>query len=223
MSMPAVSFDDERSFSRRNVDPDDLKVPERAVHRQAIDLIALAATQLLGPDVRIFRDMNWYPDDDRGAVAPDLMVVPAGAIEALPRSYRQDRTGGPPPEVVVEIPSETDTFVSLRTKARRYQRLGTTVYVVIVDDGELDVLRLGVDDREFGPWAGEAIPELGGLRLHFEGETLTATLPDGTEATSDADLVAQARRAEDAARREVEAMRARLRALGVEPPEQDTV
>lgn len=209
MSMPAVSFDDERF-----VDPDDVKMPERPVHRQAVDLIALAATQLLGPQSRVFRDMNWYPADGGGAVAPDVMVLPADALEAWPRSYRQDRTGGPPASVAVEIPSDTDTFVSLRAKAHRYQRLGTVTYVVTVDDGELDVLRLGIEDREFGPWTGQPIPELGGLRLHFEDGVLVATLPDGTTGRSDSDLV-------DQARRRVEALTAQLEALGVEPADPD--
>ncbi len=214
MSMPAVSFGDDPFVAA-----DDLKMPERAAHRQAVDLIALAATQLLGPGARIFRDLNWYPDDERGPVAPDVMVVPAEAVEPRPRSYRQDRRGGPPPDVVVEIPSETDSFVSLRTKARRYQRLGTTLYVVTVDDGDVDVLRLGVDDREFVPWMGREIPELGGLRLDAVDDTLTATLPDGTTATTDDELVAAARRAEDAARLRVGALEAQLRALGVESGE----
>jgi Uma2 family endonuclease len=216
VSMPAVSFDDERF-----VDPDDVKMPERPVHRQAVDLVALAATQLLGSESRVFRDMNWYPADGGGAVAPDVMVLPADAVEAWPRSYRQDRTGGPPARVAVEVPSDTDTFVSLRAKARRYQRLGTVTYVVTVDDGELDVLRLGIEDREFAPWAGQPIPELGGLRLDFDDGDLVATLPDGTTGRSDSDLVEQVREAEETARRKIEALTAQLEALGVEPADPD--
>ena len=52
--MPALQLDDDAPVP----DPDCLKVPENAHHRQVVDVVALAATGLLGSDVRVFRDMN---------------------------------------------------------------------------------------------------------------------------------------------------------------------
>lgn len=219
MSMPALSFDDGEVL----VDPDDLKMPERAIHRQTADLIGLAATHLLGTEVRVFRDLNWYPDDGGTAIAPDVMVLPRAAADPLPRSYRQDETDGPPPLAVVEVASDTDTFASLRSKARRYQRLGTTVYVVVVDEDPC-VLRLGSDDEEFIDWTGRPIPELGGPVLDIDGGRPRLTMPDGLQAASDAALMAaMEERAEAAesraseAERRAEELAARLRALGEEP------
>ena len=143
MSMPTLSFDDDHPL----VDPDQLKMPEADGHRCAVDLIGLAAIRLLGPEFRVFRDMNWYPTGGGNPVAPDLMVLPADATEPRPTSYRQDQTDGPSPTVVVEVPSECDSFVSFREKAFRYQSLGTTVYLVVVE-GACSVLRLGADDTE---------------------------------------------------------------------------
>jgi Uma2 family endonuclease len=216
VSMSALSFDDGEVL----VDPDDLKMPERAVHRQTADLLGLAATHLLGAEVRVFRDLNWYPSDGGTAVAPDVMILPRTAVDPLPRSYRQDETGGPPPLAVIEIASDTDTFASLRAKARRYQRLGTTVYVVVVDD-EPCVLRLGPDDDEFVDWTGRPLPELGGPSMDVVDDGPRLTMPDGVQAASDAELMAAveeraAQRAEEAERR-AEELAIRLRALGEEP------
>lgn len=226
MSMPNVSFDDDHPL----VDPDQLKMPEADGHRRAVDLIGLAAIRLLGPQFRVFRDMNWYPAGGGNPVAPDLMVLPADAIDPRPTSYRQDQTGGPSPLVVVEVPSESDSFVSFREKAFRYQSLGTTVYLVVVE-GARTVLRLGVGDAEPLLWTNHPIPELGDLRLTFDHGELMATLPDGLQATSDGALVAQldaladdARKQADDARQQAgeaeeraEALRRQLVALGVAP------
>lgn len=217
MSMSLV-FDDDGL-----VDPDDLKVPERAAHRQAVDVIALVATHLLGDDVRIFRDLNWYPADEGPPVAPDVMVLAASAVEPRPRSYRQG-PDGPAPLVVVEVPSDRDSFADFRAKNRRYQALGTTVYSVVIDGPQGAVLRFAADDVEPVSWTGQPIPELGRLVIEFDhgrdgdGETLVVVTPDGLRASSDAEFVAEeaANRAEEAADR-AEALARQLRALGVEP------
>jgi hypothetical protein len=220
--MPAVSFEWDNDLN-----PDDLKMPERALHRQTVDLLALGATERLGPAVWVFRDLNWYPDDGAGPVAPDIMVLPRSALDELPTSYRQEDVVGPPPLVVVEVASDSDTFASLRAKAHRYRRLGTTAYVVVLDDDQC-VLRLGPSDVELVSWTAEPIPELGDLCLEFaDGEPLL-TLPDGTTGRSDADLMAAMRRRAEVAegRAEVaegraEALAAQLRVLGVEPADID--
>ncbi|MCP5025215.1 MAG: Uma2 family endonuclease [Actinomycetia bacterium] len=214
--------------------PDDLKMPERAAHRQAVDMIALAAIRLLGSDVRVFRDLNWYPNDDGNAVAPDVMVLPADAVDESPRSYRQGADGASP-TVVVEVPSESDSYAAFRAKALRYQGLGAVAYVVIVDSPSQTVLRLGLGDREPVTWIDRPLPELGGVRLVFDAGRLVLITPEGLRAVSDDDLVADAaRRADDAARRaddaerradkaeeRAQALARQLELLGVDPETHD--
>lgn len=203
-------------------DPDLVKMPESPDHRRAVDLIGLATTQLLDPSQHeVFRDLNWYPPDGGTHIAPDVMVVPAGVVveppgsgRDRPKSYRQDLLDGPPASVVVEIPSATDGFMSLRAKAKRYQALGAVVYVVGVDSPNPVILRLGPDDEEFVVWIDRPIDELGGFSLHFDGGELVLTSPDGLQATSDHGLTeAQVARAEQRA----DALARRLRDLGVDP------
>jgi Uma2 family endonuclease len=236
MAAPSLddAIDDNRPTSddvpRIDIDAlyDNLKMPERAIHRQTVDLMALAATRLLGDEVWIFRDLNWYPPDGGTATAPDIMVLPRAALDELPRSYRQDKTGGPPPLAVVEIASDDDSYARVRAKARRAQQLGSVFYLVVVENQQSDddqsVLRLGADDAELTAWTGRPIPELGDIALSFTNGVPTLTLPDGTTAQSDADLVATAEgRADaaegraDAAEARVRALEARLRDLGAEP------
>lgn len=194
-------------------DPDLLKMPKSAPHSRTVDLLALATTHLLGTEVWVFRDLNWYPTDGGNAVAPDVMVLPRPALDAPPKSYRQDESGGPAPLAAVEVVSDTDSFAALRAKARRYQRLGAVAYVVILDD-EHGVLRLGPDDGELVSWIGAPLAELGGFRLEFVDGDLELTMPDGTTARTGSDLIAAAA---DKAEREAQALRDQLRSLGVEP------
>jgi Uma2 family endonuclease len=209
--MAAMPYEDDL------VDPDDLKMPERAAHRRAVDLVAMTATHLLGPEYRVFRDLNWYPIDTGAAIAPDIMVLPASAIEPSPKSYRQTSPDGVPPVVVVEVPSRSDGFGDFRAKALRYQDLGSVAYVVVVDGPSQAVLRLGPDDRELVSWLDQPIPELGGLRLSFEDEQLIATLPDGQKGPSDTFLFTSMKEERDAALDRAEALERQLSALGVEP------
>lgn len=211
MSMPTLQFDDDHL-----VDPDQLKMPESDGHRRTVDLIGLAVSRLLGPEFRVFRDMNWYPAGGGNPMAPDLMVLPAGATDPRPTSYRQDLTDGPSPVAVVEVPSESDGFVAFREKAFRYQALGTPVYLVVIE-GARAVLRLGPQDTEPMPWANRPIDELGGIQLGFDGDDLVLTTPDGVRATSDADLLDVVERRADAAEARAEALRRQLDALGVVP------
>ena len=178
-------------------DPDDLKMPESPDHRRTIDAIGLAATTALGDDYQIFRDMNWYPDDGGNAMAPDVMVLPAGAFVAPPdlgdkrlKSYQQHKTGGPVPTVVVEVPSDTDTFVDLRAKVDRYCELGVVVYVVVIDQ-PMFVDRVTPEHRLPVNWSGKAMPELGGISVDFVNGEPMVTTPDGMRGNSDRELLEQ--------------------------------
>lgn len=219
MSISALTFDDDGI----PVDPDVMKMPESAPHSRTIDLLVVAASHLLGPDVWVFSDLNWYPPDQDNPIAPDLMILPRAAVDQPSRSYRQDQTEGPVPLVVVEVVSDSDTFASMRAMTHRYQALGVVAYVVVLD-GVQGLLRFGPDDTDLVSWTGRPIPELGGFSVDFVDGVPQLTQPNGTTATTVAGLVAtaedRAATAEDRADRaevEIEALRARLRALGADP------
>ncbi len=219
MSMPVSVFaDDDELF-----DPDVLKMPESPVHRTACDVIGLAAVDLLGPDHEIFRDMNWYPTDGGNAIAPDVFVLPAGALSSAvgpgdrhPKSYRQDQTGGPNPLVSIEVPSFRDTYVGLMAKIRRCQRLGVVVYLVSAE-GDLLVLRFDPSTEAPEPWTRRPIPELGGLAIEFDDGVMTVVMPDGTRAATDHELLTARSQAAAEAEAEVEALRQKLRDHGIDP------
>ncbi len=209
--------DDDRCF-----DPDDLKMPESPEHRRVIDAIGIVASRLLGPDVVVYRDMNWYPTDGGNAVAPDLMVLPASGF--VERSYKQP-ADGPVPSVVVEVPSASDGFTDFLQKAARYQRLGVCCYTVITGSGVCAVLRhMPGEGTANTVWTGEPIAELGGLRIDVSDDRIVVVTPTGDVHVHDSDLVeATEQRMTEADRRTTEAERrvaeleARLRAAGIEP------
>jgi hypothetical protein len=99
----------------------------------------------------------------------------------------------------------------LTAKTHRYRRLGVPLYVVTVDEDALDV----VAHRD-GPerWIGRPIPELGGLRIDANDESIVVVMPDGRVLHSAGDLVRHADR-------RVEVLEAQLRALGIEPTRSD--
>ena len=219
-------------------DPDTLKMPESYEHRTACDVIGLAAVELLSPDQDVFRDMNWYPLDEGNAIAPDVFVLPAGALAAsgdsadeLPKSYRQDQAGpGPSPLVAIEVPSAHDIFVKLLAKIRRYQQLGVVVYLVATDDNT--VLRYQPSAVSPDSWADKPIEELGGLVITYVDGELTVVMPDGTRGRTDhelmldrerraadvaaADAQAAAAEAQAAADAEIAALRQQLRDHGID-------
>jgi Putative restriction endonuclease len=195
--------DDDRCY-----DPDDVKMPESPEHRRVIDAIGIVASRLLGPEVVVYRDMNWYPTDGGNAVAPDLMVLPASAI--VERSYKQP-ADGPVPSVVVEVPSGSDGFTDFLGKAARYQRLGVCCYSVVTAAGLCSVLRSMPGEGSLNtPWVGEPIVELGGLRVEVQDDRIVVVTPTGDVLVHDSDLV-------EAAEQRIADLEARLRAAGIEP------
>jgi len=155
-------------------DPDTIKVPESPEHRRVVELIGVISDRLLGEEYVTYRDMNWYPSDQGAAIAPDVMVLPAGTLPEGARSYRQDKLDGPAPLVVVEVPSETNTFHDLQKKLRRYRRLGVPAYVVASEAQASCVMRQDPEDSTLTNWENQPIPELGGLRLASVNDRIVA-------------------------------------------------
>jgi len=166
------------------VDPDELKVPENPLHRQVTDVISVVATELLNRDVRLFRDMNWYPTDGGNVIAPDIMVIAADAVPVGDKSYKQHKIGGPLPSVVVEIPSDTDTFDSMMDKLERYSSLGVPAYVVRLRPQANAVTRHPPGENAV-IHGMNPIPELGGLAIDTTGEVPVVVSPDGERVQSD--------------------------------------
>lgn len=219
MSTAATRLVDDENF-----DPDTLKMPENPKHRRIIDAIGMVANHYVGAGTVVYRDMNWYPPDGGNAVAPDLMTLPAGALDPGSSSYRQSKSDLPSPGVVVEVPSPTDTYDGLSAKAARYISLGVDVYLVSTEPALGAARRLVPGTTEFVAWTGKPIEPLGGLTIEIvEGEVMVRT-PDGHVFSEDSELYGRLLLAERAARAEASeanaraaGFEARLRALGVEP------
>lgn len=222
MSMQAITLDDEYYF-----DPDDLKMPESPQHRRVTNLIAATAQRLL-PELAVYSDMNWYPLDGGNAVAPDVMTLRKATLTDDDKSYRQT-ADGPLPGVAVEVASGSDMFTEFYAKTSRYRRLGLTVYVVLVQPDKRDVLRCD-ETGDYRRWAGVPIPELGGLSIDVQNNTVVVVMPSGDVLWSvDEFLDLESQRAEaandranlsdqraDAAERRAASLEAKLQALGVD-------
>jgi len=206
-------------------DPDLQKVTESLDHREAVDVIALSAILALDAELRCVRDLNWYPTADMSVhLAPDIMVVPRAVLAERAKSYRQIELGGPPPSVVLEVPSHSNTVSEFAAKLRRVNAYGVVAYVVDVAEGAQAVLRYEASSVAPIDWADRRIPELGGITIDFVDGALEVTGPNGISASTFDDIARlyAAIAATEAARAEAEAHRAdelaaKLRALGHDP------
>ena len=193
-----------------HIDPDTLKVPENPEHRRVVDAIGIVASRELRPHTVVYRDMNWYPPDGGNAVAPDLMTLPVGALASGAKSYKQ-LPGMPFPGVVIEVPSDTDTFNGMRAKAARYRSLGVDLYVISADSGVGAALRFSASSADPVTWTGLPIESLGGLTVEVVDTEVMIRTSDGVLISADVDLV----RGFESDR--ILELEAKLRALGVEP------
>lgn len=184
--MANVEYDDQPF-----VDPDELKVPQSPLHRRSADLVVAVADALVGPEWAVYGDMNWYPPDGGPPMAPDAMVLPAGALPAGAKSYRQDRLDGPPPRVIVEIPSLSDTYGGMWSKVARAKRLGVVLYVVDVESDEFQVMRHSPGSDVPASWLDQPVEELGGIVFGRTGRgDMNVVLPDGLVLASTGESVA---------------------------------
>ncbi len=199
------------------VDPDELKMPESPMHRSLAEMVAAATDHQLGSAVVCYRDMNWYPLDGLGPLAPDVFVLPPATLAVEDRSYRQ-QPDGPTPTAVVEVPSHHDRLNEFRAKLRRYRQLGVAVYVLYADIGEASVERWDPADDLPRQWLGQPVAEFGNFVLDCDkAGRLVARTSDGLEFASAEELRTRlVARAEEAVGRVAE-LEARLRSLGIDP------
>ncbi len=208
MSAVAPRYADENPL----YDPDDVQGPEPRAHRRLCELVALATAHALGERADVVRNLNLYPTGEQ-PLAPDVMVLPAGTVPRAAKSYQPGEVGGPLPDVVVEVPSDSDAFTSFRSKLHRYQRLGVPVYVLYAEPSEPGVERLLPDELHLQPWVDVPCPELGGIAFAVEDGRVALRLADGTVVHEPEQwLGLLAERADRADR-----LAARLRELGVDP------
>ena len=188
------------------------------------------------PNVFVAGDLLWYPvrGKPKVRVAPDAMVA-LGRPKGYRGSYKQWLEGGVAPQVVFEVLSPGNRPSEMARKLLFYQRHGVAEYYlydpdnVTLDGNVLDKLGRFVRVPRM---AGHVSPLLG---IRFElADELVVYRPDGERFLTYVELVERAEagqrevtRERQAAERErqaaatataaLEALRARLRAAGIDP------
>ncbi|MFO0964063.1 MAG: Uma2 family endonuclease [Gemmataceae bacterium] len=173
-------------------------------------------------DVFVAGDLFWYPveGDPNIVQAPDVFVA-FGRPKAERRSYLQWREGGIAPQVVFEILSHTNTVKRMLEKFTFYEKYGVEEYYVY-DPDKVDLsgwLRNDQRLEEIANINGWTSPRLK-CKFQIIDNDLVITGPDGKRFLTFVQLgqeLGQATREREAALREVEKLRAQLRAQGIEP------
>jgi len=201
-------------FDEDGLSPDEVMVPEGRSHRRVAELCHVAVTHALGSAWQVDANLNWYPLDGGGPVAPDVMVLPAGAGPPDARSYQQG-PADPSPSAVIVVPSASDDVLTFRAKLRRLLSLGAVVYVAYADLAEVE--RFTPADENARRWLGQPCDELGGIVFQVVDGMLGIWLGPDLVATSAPDLVGQLRSRADEAAARAERLAAQLRASGLDP------
>ncbi len=195
------------------------------------------------PNVFVAGDLLWYPVEGQPKVraAPDAMVA-IGRPKGYRGSYKQWVEGNVPPQVVFEVLSPNNRPDEMAKKLLFYEKHGVQEYYVY--DPDLVTLAGYLRDRagqlgELPVTDGHVSPLLG---IRFElADELVVSRPDGQRFLTYLELVKQnearqlettrerqaAERERQAAERErqaaakataaLEALRAKLRAAGIDP------
>ena len=188
------------------------------------------------PDVFVAGDLLWYPvrGQPKARVAPDAMVA-LGRPKGYRGSYKQWLEGGVAPQVVFEVLSPGNRPSEMARKLLFYQRHGVAEYYLYDPDNV--TLEGNVRDKSgrfvrVPKMSGHVSPLLG-IRFDLADE-LVVYRPDGGRFLTYVELVERAEagqlevtRERQAAERErqaaaiataaLEALRAKLRAAGIDP------
>ncbi len=167
------------------------------------------------PDVFVAGDHLVYPVEGRPEVrmAPDVYVA-FGRPKGHHGSYRVWAEAGVFPQVVFEVWSPGDSRADMKAKRAFYRRFGAEEYYTYdADDNTLEGwLRDGRRLIEVEEMHAHVSPRLG-VRFDLSGPELVIRYPDGRPFLSCVELGAALSTAE----RELERLRAKLRAAGLDP------
>lgn len=194
----------------------------------------LAALFANRPDVFVASDLLWYPIEGNNKIraAPDVMVV-FGRPPGDRGSYKQWQEEGLAPQVVFEVLSPGNTMAEMARKFQFYDRYGVEEYYIYDPDrGELDGwIRRDGQLENVQHMEGWISPRLS-VRFTLLETDLMLYRPDGRRFETFLELEQRAeserQRAESEHQRaESEHQRAerlaeRLRALGIDPNDQQT-
>ncbi|BCL37038.1 Uma2 family endonuclease [Nostoc sp. MS1] len=183
------------------------------------------------PNVFVAGDLLWYPveGDNVTRRAPDVLVV-FGRPKGDRGSYLQWREDNIPPQVVFEILSPSNTVKEMITKFKFYEHYGVEEYY-LYDPEKLDLggwLRSPEGLVEIPQMAGWISPRLG-IRFELSDNDLQIYHPDGQRFLTYLELAQQKEAAQNQAEQErqraeqaenqLEALRALLKAKGINPEE----
>jgi Uma2 family endonuclease len=175
------------------------------------------------PDVFVAGDLLWYPvqGDNTTRQAPDAMVA-FGRPKGDRGSYRQWEENGVAPQVVFEVLSPGNRPGEMARKLLFYEQHGVEEYYIY----DPDRVRL-TGYRRSGDGGFEQVPEMNGftsprlgIRFDMSGPELTIYRPDGRPFQTYLELSEQAeweRTERQRIEQEVERLKARLRAAGIDP------
>jgi Uma2 family endonuclease len=183
-------------------------------------------------------DLFWYPVEGHPEIvqAPDVLVA-IGRPRGHRLSYKQWEEGGVAPQVVFEVLSPSNRPTAMGEKLKFYERYGVDEYY-IYDPDEVELTGYLRGQGRLQPITdmdGWTSPLLG-IRFDMSGPELMVYGPDGErfqtyqELAEQRDQLAEQRdqlaeqrdqlaRELEAERQRIERLTARLRALGLEPPE----
>jgi Uma2 family endonuclease len=188
-------------------------------------------------------DNFWYPVEGRPDIctAPDVYVA-LGRPKGHRGSYQQWNEGGVAPQVVFEVLSPRNRFGELRHKFQFYEQYGVEEYYIYNPDSNVweGYRRDGGELVEIADMGATVSPRLG-IRFDVRAPEMRVLRPDGKPFLTYRELAAERRREEEARRREeearrqaeearrqaegrattaeqaVEALKAKLRAAGIDP------
>jgi Uma2 family endonuclease len=171
-------------------------------------------------------DLLWYPVRGEPWIraAPDVLVA-LGRPKGDRGSYRQWEEDGVGPQVVFEVLSPGNTEAAMGDKLAFYDRYGVQEYYVV----DPDVQTLEAFVRRDGalrqvPVAPEHRSRLLGIRFVRRGEQLTVHGPGGEPFRTFPEILAErdaATAERDAANARAARLAARLRAMGVDPDNEE--
>jgi hypothetical protein len=176
-------------------------------------------------DVFVAMDLFWYPvkGDPSIRVAPDVMVV-FGRPKGHRGAYLQFMEDNIAPQVVFEVVSPGNTPMEWGYKFNFYNQYGVQEYYIYdPETGEWEgSIRRGDHLEPIENMEGWVSPLLGIRFAHGEGSKIKLYRPDGTLFISYVDLEHMVHREQQlrtAAERRIERLIQQMRALGIEPEE----